>query len=80
MRVFRRIIKNFMKILKDGFFGCLEAPVLNFKSVVYRMHIFFFGCHMMPNFMFVTIFTILFAYTVPKFKLYLYNFFTIIIP
>ena len=55
-----------LKILKDCCFGCLEAPALNFKSVVYRMHIFFFGCHMMPNSISVTIFTILFAYTVPK--------------
>ena len=68
VRAFRLKIKNVLKILKDGCFGCLKAPVLNFISVVYHMHIFFFGCHMMPNSISVTIFTvlILFAYTVPK--------------
>ena len=30
--------------------------VLNFKSLVYRMHLFFFGCHMMPNSISGTIF------------------------
>ena len=39
VRVFLLKIQNFLKILKDGCFGCLEAPVSNFKSVVYRMHI-----------------------------------------
>ena len=32
--------------------------VLNFKSLVYRMHLFFFGCHMMPNSISGTIFFI----------------------
>ena len=49
-------IQNLFKILKDGCFGCLEAPVLNVKSVVYRMNLFFFNCHMMPNSISVTIF------------------------
>ena len=40
-----------------------DSTVLNFKSVVYRMHTFFFGCHMMPNSISVTMFIILFAYT-----------------
>ena len=80
MRVFRLKIQNLLKFSKDGCFGCLNAPVLNFESVVYRMHIFFFGCHMMSNSISVTIFTILFAYTVPKPKFYHYNFFTIIFP
>ena len=74
VRVFRLKIQNLLKILKHGCFGCLEAPVLNFKSVVYRMHTFFFGCHMMPNSISETIFTILFACTVSKPKLYLCNF------
>ena len=58
VRVFRLKIQNLWKILKDGCFGCLEAPVLNFKSVVYRMHIFLLGYHVMPNSISVTIFTI----------------------
>ena len=33
--------QNLLKILKDGCFGCLEAPVLNFKNKVYRMQYFF---------------------------------------
>ena len=78
VRVFRLKIKNLLKILKYRCLACLEAPVLHFKSVVYRMHIFFFGCNMEPISISVTTFTILFAYTIPKPKLYLYNFFTII--
>ena len=75
VRVFRLNIQNFLKILKDNCFSCLKAPVLNFISVVYSMHIFFFGCHMMPIFFSVTMFTVLYAHTVPKPNLYLYNFF-----
>ena len=56
VRVVPLKIQNLLKILKDGCFGCLEAPVLNFKSMVYRMHIFFFGCNVMPNSVPVTIF------------------------
>ena len=55
VKVLRLKIQNLLKILKDGCFGCLEASVLNFKSVVYRMHIFFFGCHIMPNSISVTV-------------------------
>ena len=38
VRFFRLKIQNLLKILKGGCFGCLEARVLNFKGVVYRMH------------------------------------------
>ena len=69
VRLFRLKIQTLLKNFKDSCFDCLEAPVLNFKSVVYRMHIFFFGCHVVPNSIFVTIFAILLAYTVPKPKL-----------
>ena len=78
VRVFRLKIQNLLKILKYGCFGSLETPVLNSKSVVYRIHIFFFGCHMMPNSISVTIFIILSEYSVPKPKLYLYNFFLLL--
>ena len=56
VRVFCLKIKNPLMILKCGCSGCLEALVLNVKSVVYRMHIFFFDIHMMPNSISVTIF------------------------
>ena len=79
VRVYCLKIQNLLKILKDGCFGSLEAPVLKFKSVVYHMHMFYFGCHMMPNSIPVTIFTISFAYIVPKAKPYLYKFFFTII-
>ena len=74
VRAFCLKIQNLLKILRDGCFGYLETPILNFKIVVYCMHIFFFGHHMMPHSIYVIIFTNLFAYTVPKPKLYLYNF------
>ena len=61
VKVFRVKIQNLLKILKDSCFDCLEAPVLNFKSVVYPMHVFFFGGHMMLNSISVTIFPFLFA-------------------
>ena len=51
------------------------GPSIEFQRRGLPHALFFFGCHMMPNSISVTIFTILFAYTVPKPKLYIYNFF-----
>ena len=67
VRVFRLKIQNLLKILKGGCFGCLEAPVLNFKSMVYRTNIIIFlWLSQDAKFCLCNYFTILLLQTVPK--------------
>ena len=78
VRVFRPKIQ---KLLKDGCFDCLEAWLYSIefqKRGLPHAHILLWLSHDAKNYLCYYVYRFISVYTVPKHKLYLYNFFIII--